>query len=52
MKRVENLNTNKNRELWIDYARGLALIMVVLAHSQIPSKLFAFVSYVIVVSHF
>jgi len=52
MKRVENLNTNKNRELWIDYARGLALIMVVLAHSQIPSKLFAFVSYVIVVFPF
>uniref|UniRef100_A0A7V4KBY8 Acyltransferase 3 domain-containing protein n=2 Tax=Fervidobacterium pennivorans TaxID=93466 RepID=A0A7V4KBY8_FERPE len=52
MKRVENSNANKNRELWVDYARGLALIMVVLAHSQIPWKLFGFVSYVIVVFPF
>jgi len=37
------------RELWIDYARGLALILVVLAHSQIPGRLFEFISYVIVV---
>ncbi|ANE42089.1 MAG: acyltransferase family protein [Fervidobacterium pennivorans] len=51
-KSVENLNTNKNRELWVDYARGLALIMVILAHSQIPWKLFGFVSYVIVVFPF
>ncbi|WP_448374333.1 acyltransferase family protein [Fervidobacterium sp.] len=48
----EGRTTTRKRELWIDYARGLALIMVVLAHSQIPDKFFGFVSYVIVVFPF
>ncbi|MGC9771261.1 acyltransferase family protein [Fervidobacterium islandicum] len=46
------MGESKKRELWIDYTRGTALIMVVLAHSQVPEKMFAFISYVIVVFPF
>ncbi|MGC8820354.1 MAG: acyltransferase family protein [Fervidobacterium sp.] len=41
-----------NRLNWIDYTRGFALIFVIFAHSQIPSHLFEFVSYIIAVFPF
>ena len=37
---------------WIEYARGMCLILIVLAHSQIPWKIFEFIIYAIAVFPF
>ncbi len=40
------------RKYWIDYARGLALVFVIFAHSFLPRRLFEFITYIIVVFPF
>ncbi|MGQ9855325.1 MAG: acyltransferase family protein [Fervidobacterium sp.] len=47
-----NATGEKERLFWIDYARGLGLILVVLAHSQLPFKIFEIISYIIVIFPF
>lgn len=45
-------NGTKAKIDWIEYARGLALFLVVFAHSQIPWKVFEVISYLIVIFPF
>lgn len=41
-----------NRIEWLDYSRGLAIILVVLAHSQCPTAVFEFLTYIIAIFPF
>ncbi len=40
------------RKFWVDYARGLALVLVIFAHSFLPWRLFEFITYIIVIFPF
>ncbi|HOQ40198.1 MAG TPA: hypothetical protein PKI14_09625 [Fervidobacterium sp.] len=41
-----------NRIEWLDYSRGLAIILVILAHSQCPTFIFEFLTYIIAIFPF
>ncbi|MFN4199744.1 MAG: hypothetical protein ACK4FU_00570 [Fervidobacterium gondwanense] len=47
-----NAKGERERLHWIDYARGLGLVLVLLAHSQLPFKIFGIASYIIVIFPF
>jgi len=51
-KAVERKASAINRIEWLDYSRGLAIIFVLLAHSQCPTAVFEFLTYIIAIFPF